>query len=102
LNPSEAILVTSKIVSKKSSAACDLDGEMILLDVDCGVYFGLNSVGASIWKFIQSQRSVEEVVDAMMIEFKVDRAQCEAGVIGLLRDLASHGLIDVQGNGATA
>jgi hypothetical protein len=98
LNTCDAILPGSRVVSNKRSAACDLDGEMVILNLDSGVYFGLNGVGASIWSCIQAERTVEEVIDQMMAEYKVSRAECEAGVIALLQNMATHGLIDVNSN----
>ena len=32
-------------------------------------------------------------------EYKVGRAECEAGVTALLQQMASHGLIDVRSDG---
>jgi hypothetical protein len=99
LNTCDALSPASRVVSNKQSAACDLDGEMVILNLDSGVYFGLNAVGASIWNCIQSEHSVSEIVDRMMAEYKVGRAECDAGVTALLQQMASHGLIDVRSDG---
>lgn len=99
MNTCDAILPASRVVSNKQSAACDLDGEMVILNLDSGVYFGLNAVGASIWNCIQSEHSVSEIVDRMISEYKVGRAECEAGVTALLQQMAAHGLIDVRADG---
>ncbi len=92
----ETISPATRVTSNKRSAACDLDGEMIILQPDSGVYFGLNTVGASIWNFIQAEHSVEELVLHMAHEYNVSRSVCEPEIISLLRDMVTHGLVEVR------
>ena len=96
VNTSEALSPATIVVSNKRSAACDLDGEMVILQLDSGVYFGLNGVGASIWNYIQEKRSIDDVIRQMMVEYKVARATCEPEILALLQNMASHGLVDVR------
>jgi hypothetical protein len=96
MNASETIAPTSTLIANKRSAACDLDGEMVILNLDSGMYFGLNPVGATIWNHIQSERSFEEVIAHLLHEYKVDRARCEAEVTLLLQKMNSQGLIDIH------
>lgn len=91
----DALLPTSRIESNKRSAACDLEGEMVILNLDSGIYFGLNPVGASIWRYIESRRSLHEVIDYLMAEYSVSRERCQTEVIALLNNMAVHGLIDI-------
>lgn len=102
MNTCDAILPLSRIVANKRSAACDLDGEMVILNLDSGIYFGLNSVGASVWHYVQSERSQGEIIEQLMAEYNVSRAQCEAELTVLLQNMASHGLIETHTNGETA
>jgi hypothetical protein len=96
LNTCATISPATWITSNKRAAACDLNGEMVILQPDSGVYFGLNAVGASIWNYIQTERSVEELVLHMMNEYEVSRAECEPQVISLLQDMVAHRLVEVQ------
>jgi coenzyme PQQ synthesis protein D (PqqD) len=96
VNTSEALSPATIVVSNKRSAACDLDGEMVILQLDSGVYFGLNGVGTSIWNYIQEQRSIEDVISQMMVEYKVARTICEREILTLLQNMAAHGLVDVR------
>jgi hypothetical protein len=96
MNVSDAIAPGSILVPNKRSAACDLDGEMVILNLDSGIYFGLNPVGATIWNYIQSERSLDEIIGYLLAEYKVDRARCEAEVRSLLQRMISQGLIDIH------
>jgi hypothetical protein len=96
MNTCETITLTSKLSANKRSVACDLEGEMVILNLDSGVYFGLNPVGGAIWNYIQDERSLEEVIGYLLAQYKVERARCEAEVVVLLQKMAAQGLIDIR------
>lgn len=73
------------------------DGDVVILSLNDGMYYGLNEVGARIWKMIQQPVSVRQVNDALLAEYDVDPEQCYQEVRRLLRELYSHGLLHVQG-----
>ena len=91
----EKITVNSIVVVTKDQVSADLSGEAAILNLKSGVYFGLNAVGASIWKLIQEPRSVNEINDALVQEYDVDPDQCEKDLLALLGELLSKELIEV-------
>lgn len=72
------------------------DGDMVILSLKNGVYYGLNSVGARIWTMIKKPMSVQDICDALLEEYDVDRFQCTQEVIRLLNELGSYQLISLQ------
>lgn len=77
-------------------AIADLGGEAVLLDPTTGRYFGLNEVAARILELAQERTTVAEVVDRLIEEFDVDRAQLEADVVVFARDMAQRKLLVVE------
>jgi hypothetical protein len=75
---------------------CDLDGEMALLHLQRGHYYGLNTVGARIWHLLGAGRSVAELRDTLMREFEVDASRCEADLLRILQQMADADLVKVQ------
>lgn len=102
MNISDTSLMSSRIIANKRSAACDLEGEMVILNLDSGIYFGLNPVGAAIWNYVQSERSLEDIVGYLLVEYQVDRARCETEVISLLHQMSAQGLVEIQANAQAA
>jgi len=90
-----SISTNAKIVVTKDQVSCDLSGEAAILNLKTGVYFGLNTVGASIWKLIQEPRSVKEIQDTILEEYEVDPNQCARDVLELLQELSTHELIQI-------
>lgn len=84
------------VVAAKDQVSCELAGEAVILSLQGGVYYGLNQIGARIWELIHEPRTVEEIVARLMQEYEVDRPRCQKDLHTLLRELASHGLIEVR------
>ena len=92
----EKITGHSIVVVTKDQVSADLSGEAAILNLKSGIYFGLNTVGASIWKLIQEPRTVNEINDAIVQEYDVDPDQCEKDLLALLEELLSKELIEVK------
>ncbi len=86
----------SIVVASKDQVSCDLQGEAAILNLKNGVYYGLDPVGARIWDLIQEPRAVTGVRDALLEEYEVGPDACERDLVGLLQELAAHGLIEVR------
>jgi hypothetical protein len=76
--------------------SCDLAGEAVILSLTSGQYFGLNEVGARIWKLIQEPKSVEVVFEALLQDYDVTRDQLEREVLALLEKMAINQLIELK------
>ena len=73
----------------------ELDGEGVVLDLSSGVYFGLNPVGARVWQLLDGGRPLREVRDALLTEFDVEPARCEADLLEVVGRMAKSGLVRV-------
>ena len=79
----------------KDQVSCDLSGEAAILNLKSSVYFGLNTVGASIWKLIQEPKAVKEIRNAILEEYNVEPDRCEHDILELLQELSTQGLIEI-------
>jgi len=86
---------SSTVVVTKDQVSCDLSGEAAILNLKSGVYFGLNTVGASIWKLIQEPRTVKEIREAILEEYNVEPGRCEHDIFEILQEFSTHGLIEI-------
>ncbi len=90
---SEALTLDSRVVGKPELLVSDLAGEMVLLNLADGVYYGLDTVGAHVWRLVAEPRAVRAIVDDVVAQYDVDKARCEHDVLTFLRDLHAHGLV---------
>ena len=85
----------STVVSTGRSVSADLGEEVILLHLENGVYFGLENVGARIWKLLQKPVRVGEIERALREEYDVGPEKCHEEVVGLLNKLVDQSLVEV-------
>ena len=83
-------------MAAKDQVSSDLGGEVAILDLKAGVYYGLDAVGARIWSLIQEPRTVNEIRDILLEEYEVEPERCERDLLVLLQRLADEGLIEVE------
>jgi len=86
---------TSVVSAVKHQASCDLAGEVVILNLKDGVYYGLNTVGARIWTLLDQPRSVASLYAQLLDEYDIDPDVCRHQVTSLLSDLATHGLLEI-------
>lgn len=76
--------------------AAETDGEMVLMSVEDGNYFGLNGIGKTIWSAIEERVLVKDMIDRFVEQFGVARETCENDTFEFLEKLHAHGLIMVE------
>lgn len=92
---SPSISVDSIVVATKHQVSCALGDESAILDMQNGVYYGMNAVGARVWNLVQQPRGVREIRDAIVGEYEVTPEQCEHDLLELLDQMKSEGLIEL-------
>ena len=73
----------------------DLGGEVAILDLKAGTYYGLDEVGNRIWSLIQRPTSVGEIRYTLLNEYEVEPERCARDLISLLQSLTDEGLVKV-------
>jgi len=72
------------------------DGNAVILNLNSGVYYGVNAVGERVWSLVQKPISFTELRDILMTEYDVDHNQCTEELKRLLQDMSAHGLIQIR------
>jgi len=68
--------------------------EMVLLDYDRGIYYGLNPIGARVWQLLAEGQEIEAIVDLLTEEYDATRKTLENDLTALLRDLEAKELVE--------
>ena len=68
--------------------------EVVILNHDKGMYYGLSEVGALVWRALgNGPKSFEELCELVMADYEIDRTSCEADISALLTDLCKEKLV---------
>ena len=70
--------------------------EYVLLNLNNGTYYGLDTVGAEIWKLVQVPITVGDISRQLVEMFDVDRDRCLRDVTALVSELAHNGLVEIR------
>jgi hypothetical protein len=81
-----------RIVPDALSAS--LSDGAVLLQLYTKRYFSLNETGSRIWSLLEQQATDEEIVDALVREYDVEKPEAARAVNQLLDDLVAERLIE--------
>ena len=87
----------TKVKAPDGVMSTQLDGEAVLMHVSKGIYFGLNDVGAFIWKLMAKPVSIWELCRAVEQEFDVLSELCEGDILTLMEQLGDKELVEIVG-----
>lgn len=82
---------------KLSSAqvSSNVADEVVILNHDKGVYYGLGEVGAAVWSALESgPKSFDDLCKLVTAEYEVDRETCESDISALLNELMQEKLVE--------
>ena len=72
-----------------------LDQDIILLNMATSQYYGLDSIGADIWKLLMEHRNADRVVDLVCAKYEVDEATARRDLQALIQSLREAGLLTI-------
>ena len=82
-----------KFTQNKAIVQSKIGEEVVMLDMDSGFYFGLNSVASVIWGMLSNEIDFESLINQLMTQFEVERSLCEADTKELLDQLLEKNII---------
>jgi len=74
-----------------------LEDELVLLNLNTGVYFGLNRVGTRIWRLLSERpsRPLQEIRDILVGEYAVTERRCAEEILSLVALLQEKRLLEI-------
>ncbi len=84
---------TIRYVASTEQVSTMVGGEVVILDMRAGLYFGLDAVGARLWELLTELRTIGELVDVVVAEYDVERERAQTDVVALIGELLARELI---------
>jgi coenzyme PQQ synthesis protein D (PqqD) len=73
----------------------ELDGEAVILNLQSGMYFGLDAVGTRIWQLLDTHRTLRRTLEALEKEFDAPPERLESDLTDFVGELHARGLVAV-------
>jgi PqqD family protein of HPr-rel-A system len=87
----------SKLSRRARVAYRDLEEGGVLLDLESGAYHGVNSTGAAIWKLLEGEPTMRELVERFAASVDDAPAELEEHLTRFLEEIREQGLLTVRG-----
>jgi hypothetical protein len=91
--PEPNIMASTTLRAGDQVFAREFDGELVLLDLGRGEYFGLNASGALLWRGAAEGKSVADVAEEASRLYNVSVEESLSDMLELARELCSLGLL---------
>jgi len=82
-----------RFIQNKAIVQSKIGEEVVMLDLDSGFYFGLNTVASVIWGLLANEITFEALIDQLMEQFEVERSLCETDTKELLDQMLEKNII---------
>jgi hypothetical protein len=82
-----------RFIQNKTIVQSKIGEEVVMLDMESGFYFGLNSVASVIWGMLAEEIGFEQLIDQLMAQFEVERSLCESDTQELLEEMLEKNII---------
>ena len=89
---------TSVVCQNTQLLSSEMDGEVVMMDIESGKYYGMNKMGSEIWKLIETPTTITAVCDTLQQTFDVNRPDCEREVLQFLAHMKKEELVSVKNN----
>ena len=84
---------TDQFLVHPSVICRELSGETVLLNLESGVYYGLDAVGTRVWQLIMQGHTIANVCDTMLEEYDVAPDVLHDDVVRLIGELRDRDIV---------
>ncbi|WP_428249789.1 PqqD family protein [Ferrovibrio sp.] len=94
--PNLQISQKARIRRRPPVLSTEVEGVVVMMDMENGLYFGLDEIGTDIWQRLEAPMTVGELVAGLSQSYAADNNIIERDVLALLLNMAKHGLVDID------
>lgn len=73
--------------------AAPMDGDLVMMCIESGNYYGVGGVGPRIWELLEQPVTVEAITAVICNQFDVDADRCRPDIAAFVRQLLDAGLV---------
>jgi hypothetical protein len=71
----------------------EVDGELVMMNIETGSYASMNETGKSIWEALEENKSVESVLNTLTEEYDISLETAQKDVVPFLDQLIEQKII---------
>jgi hypothetical protein len=83
------------VQARAENLESEIQSERVLLQLNTGIYYGLNKIGSVVWELLRQPISVKDIVNRLEAHYAVERALLVQDVTKLVESLLAAELARV-------
>jgi len=87
-----SLTLSTRIVRSPDLVHTTLEQHTIMMSIEAGRYFSLNSSGSRVWHLIEQPAVLADIVSTLEREFDVEPERCHAETMRLVESLLANDL----------
>lgn len=90
-------MLDAKATIKKSTdiLASEVDGEVVMMSIEQGKYYGLDPIGAAIWNKLEEATNITSICEELEKDYKADYTTIENDVRLFVEDLIKNNIVEI-------
>ncbi len=82
-----------KISRQDGLVTVPMDGDLVMMNISTGTYFGINPVGVMIWELLETPRTLQQICHHMMEKYAVDQETCLRDVRNFVEQMLRENIV---------
>jgi len=91
----QAINTNSIIQRNDDIVQAEIDGEIVMMSIENGEYYGLDIIASRIWEIIETPLKIIAICEQLLTEYDVTEETCQTDVIEFLNNMAENKIVIV-------
>lgn len=90
------ITLENTVYQASGNIVSNMNGEVVMLNVDNGKYYNLGEIGGLIWEKLKDPIKLRQLVSDILDEYDVKDIECEQQVLEFVNSLLVENLVIVK------
>ena len=81
------------LIRNPNLVAAEMDGELVMMSIEEGIYYGLTGIAPDIWEALETPQSKDQLIDTLLKKYDVPEDILKADVETFLTDMMNNKLL---------
>lgn len=73
--------------------ANEIDGEVVMMNIETGLYVSLNNTGKVIWDMLDTPKSIESIINLLVDTYKITHEQCTTDIVPFIEQMMQQEIL---------
>ncbi len=85
-----------KIGRNSEILANQVDGELVMMSIENGKYYGMNPTGNLIWNLLETETVIADLLSTLATRFSLTEEKCKSDVLPFVEKLVSEKILVIS------